>query len=79
MHKSLLLWEKVAGALRVANMLLTDEESKTQTHTSSTADAVPLPPLGKAIYACFDDTFFSFILYQQSGCCRTKIKMYKYL
>ena len=36
MHKSLLLWEKVAGALRVANVLLTDEESKKHT---------PHPPL----------------------------------
>ena len=41
--KSLLLWEKVAAAR------LTDEESFASS-TSSTAIAVPLPPLGKAVY-----------------------------
>ncbi len=42
---SLLLQEKVAG------VSLTDEESFLVCNTSSTADAVPLPPLGKALYA----------------------------
>ena len=44
MHKSLLLWEKVAGALRVANVLLTDEESKsTNTHLIHRCRGPPSP------------------------------------